>query len=115
MFLLKKPFSHGMRTWYHKFRKEIGALLLKKKHVSLALVSHPILATGSRLNASTTPITAVGCQQCLSLSVVQLEGLFVCYDFRPDMFQSHNLAVVITPPLGVFNQIVCVLALSSLH
>ena len=41
--------------------------------------------------------------------------LFVCYDLRPDMFQSHELAVVITPPLGVFIQIVCVLALSSLH
>ena len=41
--------------------------------------------------------------------------LFVCYDLRPDMFQSHKLAVVITPPLGVFIQIVCVLALSSLH
>ena len=36
-------------------------------------------------------------------------GTFVCYDLRPDMFQSQELAVVIAPPLEALIQIVCVL------
>ena len=49
-----------------------------------------------------TAITVIACIFLIKFC------LFVCYDLRPDMFQSHELAVVITPPLGVFIQIVCV-------
>ena len=41
--------------------------------------------------------------------------LFVCYDLRPDMFQSHELAVVITHTIGSIYSNLCVLAVSSMH
>ena len=43
-------FSYQARipSWYHKFREEIVALLMKQNHVSLVLIVYPhtILATG---------------------------------------------------------------------
>ena len=41
--------------------------------------------------------------------------LFVCYDLRPDMFQSHELAVVFTHTIGSIYSNLCVLAVSSMH
>ena len=37
-------------------------------------ISYSTKINGSRPDVSTTPITAMGCRQCLPLSVVQLKG-----------------------------------------
>ena len=61
-------------------------------HTSYSLLEHCS-------NVSTTPITAMGCRQCLPLSVVQLKGKHCqklhCHNgivdmFRKFLFKNHN-------------------------
>ena len=59
-------------TWL--FTKCMKIICSEIKLILTHEASEPNWRYCAGLNASTTPITAMGCQQCLSLSVVQLKG-----------------------------------------
>ena len=63
------------------------------------------------LNVSATPTTAMGCQQCLSLSVVQLKGKHCrkphCHNGVVDTFGHCASASKLTQKLALGGSLLC--------
>ena len=104
MYIFSKNLIAALITWsqwaseaaYFKFSKLWNYLLSLSFLHLLATKPMAKQSRASSLSVSTTPITAMGCRQCLPLSVVQLKGKYCqkpnCPNGVVDTFKPGQLS-----------------------